>query len=161
MTKSKLVFTQWMFFWKSSMDWGFHKHEHSEHHYLIFWWRLQLSTKTITINNKWQRQRFSIIYAEFLILWATLETNFNPILRVRWNDVNPCVGAIMARMGFRHSKAVKRQPKAQKWLASSFFIFEVTTVIFFSFFQIFKERNPKKTFLWPFKHRKEQSQESW
>ena len=38
----------------------------------------------------------------------------NPIPRVVWNYVNPCGGAIMARMGFRHSKAVKRQTKAQK-----------------------------------------------
>ena len=46
---------------------------------------------------------------------------FNPIPRVVWNYVNPCGGAIMARMDSSHPEAVSRHPKAQKWLPSNFF----------------------------------------
>ena len=38
-----------------------------------------------------------------------------------WNYVNPCGGAIMARMDSSHPEAVSRHPKAQKWLPSNFF----------------------------------------
>ena len=41
-------------------------------------------------------------------------TFINPIPRVVWNYVNPCGGAIMARMDSSHPEAVSRHPKAQK-----------------------------------------------
>ena len=50
-----------------------------------------------------------------------VESIFNPIPRVVWNYVNPCGGAIMARMDSSHPEAVSRHPKAQKWLPSNFF----------------------------------------
>ena len=37
-----------------------------------------------------------------------------------WNYVKECGGAIMARIGFRHPEAVKRQSKAQKWFVFNF-----------------------------------------
>ena len=48
-------------------------------------------------------------------------SKLNPIPRVVWNYVNPCGGAIMARMDSSHPEAVSRHPKAQKWLPSNFF----------------------------------------
>ena len=43
-----------------------------------------------------------------------IETDFNPISHVLWNDVITRVGAIMARMDSSHPEAVCRHPKAQK-----------------------------------------------
>ena len=47
--------------------------------------------------------------------------NINPIQSVLWNYVKECGGAIMARIGFRHPVAVKRQSKAQKCFVFNFF----------------------------------------
>ena len=44
-----------------------------------------------------------------------------PIQSVIWNYVKECGGAIMARIGFRHPEAVKRQSKAQKRFVFNFF----------------------------------------
>ena len=43
-----------------------------------------------------------------------VKNTLNPIPRVVWNYVNPCGGAIMARMDSSHPEAVSRHPKAQK-----------------------------------------------
>ena len=48
------------------------------------------------------------------ILHKITKKFFNPIPRVVWNYVNPCGGAIMARMDSSHPEAVSRHPKAQK-----------------------------------------------
>ena len=53
--------------------------------------------------------------------WAGLHVN--PIQSVLWNYAKECGVAIMARIGFRHPEAVKRQPKVQKWIVCNFFDF--------------------------------------
>ena len=58
----------------------------------------------------WNNPKISVLkMCKILVSWS-----LNPIKSVLWNYVMECGGAIMARIGFRHPEAVRRQPKAQK-----------------------------------------------
>ena len=69
---------------------------------------------------KWGQRGPNLIFSissmlQFFFLFLLQNhDDLNPIPRVVWNYVNPCGGAIMARMDSSHPEAVSRHPKAQK-----------------------------------------------